>query len=245
MRSKFWLWVVLSALLFAAPDVGAASSPDQAELSAKFAAANEAYDRQDYARSFALFREIAEQGDAAAQFNVGNMYKAGKGVAASDAEAVKWFRLAAGQKVGLAQLALGVMYAEGRGVPRNYAEAVRWNRLAASQGVALADYNLGVAYHAGQGVARNDAEARKWFLLAAQAGDPGGQASLGRMYANGEGGPKDPVKGYIWYSVAADGGDQRSADARDGLEETMTADQVAAARDTAMRCSQSKGKECE
>ena len=98
---------------------------------------------------------------------------------------------------------------------------------------------------AGQGVARNDAEARKWFLLAAQAGDSGGQASLGRMYANGEGGPKDPVKGYIWYSVAADGGDQRSAGARDSLEETMTADQVAAARDTAMRCSQSKGKECE
>src|SRR6185437_1624296 len=104
MRSKFWLRVVLSALLFAAPDVGAA--PDQAELSAKFAAANEAYDRQDYARSFALFREVAEQGDAASQFNVGNMYKAGKGVAANDGEAMKWFRLAAAQKVGLAQLAL-------------------------------------------------------------------------------------------------------------------------------------------
>ena len=46
------------------------------------------------------FRETlqaAAQGDAAAQFNLGNMYKDGRGVRQDDAEAVRWYRQAAAQ----------------------------------------------------------------------------------------------------------------------------------------------------
>jgi len=45
----------------------------------------------------AWFRKAAEQGDAGAQFNLGNMYDQGKGVAQDYAQAVEWYRKAAKQ----------------------------------------------------------------------------------------------------------------------------------------------------
>jgi len=39
---------------------------------------------------------FAEQGEAAAQFNLGLMYATGQGVPQDDAEAAKWFRRARG-----------------------------------------------------------------------------------------------------------------------------------------------------
>ena len=42
-------------------------------------------------------RARAEQGDAAAQYNLGIMYGNGTGVPQDDAEALRWYRLAADQ----------------------------------------------------------------------------------------------------------------------------------------------------
>ena len=70
-------------------------------------------------------RQAAEQGDATAQFNLGNMYANGEGVPKDDAEAVKWFRLAADQGYAAAQLNLGAAYTNGQGVLKDDAEAVR------------------------------------------------------------------------------------------------------------------------
>ena len=105
--------------------------------------ASSAANRGDYANALRLFRPLAEQGDAHAQFNLGVMYQDGQGVPQNHAEAVKWYRLAAEQGIDRAQYNLGVMYANGRGVPQNYAEAVKWYRLAADQGHASAQNNLG------------------------------------------------------------------------------------------------------
>jgi TPR repeat protein len=54
--------------------------------------------------------EAAEQGDASAQFNLGQIYRKGKGVAQNDAEAAKWYRKAAEQGHVKAQYNLGVSY---------------------------------------------------------------------------------------------------------------------------------------
>ena len=56
-----------------------------------------AYDRGDYATAVQGFLVHAEQGDAAAQFNLGVMYNNGRGVLKDEAEAVRWYRLAADQ----------------------------------------------------------------------------------------------------------------------------------------------------
>ena len=74
-------------------------------------------------------RQAAEQGDAAAQVNLGVMYAKGQGVLKDEAEAVKWYRLAAEQGDASAQSLLGVMYAKGQGVLKDEAEAAKWFRL--------------------------------------------------------------------------------------------------------------------
>ena len=51
-------------------------------------------------------RARADQGDAAAQINLGAMYAAGAGVPQDDREAVRWYRLAADQGLAEAQSAL-------------------------------------------------------------------------------------------------------------------------------------------
>ena len=90
--------------------------------------------RGDYATALRLFRPLADQGDALAQYNLGVMYSNGQGVPQNYAEAMKWYRLAANQGDADAQYNLGVMYDNGQGVPQDYAEAVKWYRLAADQG---------------------------------------------------------------------------------------------------------------
>ena len=96
-------------------------------------------------------RQAAEQGEAMAQFNLGNMYDFGRGVLEDDAEAVRWFRMAAEQGYAMAQYNLGSMYAHGEGVLKDDAAAVRWYRMAAEQGDAMAQFNLGIMYATGRG----------------------------------------------------------------------------------------------
>ena len=150
-----------------------------------------------------LLKTIAEQGDAATQFNLGLMYDTGDGVPQNDTEAVRWYRMAAEQGFARGQNNLGYMYSTGRGVPRNDTEAVRWYRMAAEQGVAFAQFNLGYQYVIGRGVPQNDAEAVRWFRMAAEQGDAKAQASLGEMYSDGRSVPKDYVQAYAWFNIAA------------------------------------------
>ena len=64
------------------------------------------------------FRKAADQGDAVAEFLLGNQYAIGKGVPQDYSEAMIWFRKAAEQGHPRAMLDLGVMYAEGRACRR-------------------------------------------------------------------------------------------------------------------------------
>ena len=56
-----------------------------------------AYNTGNYQTAIKHFKPLALQGDLKAQFNMGIIYKNGKGVTQDYAEAVKWFRLAAKQ----------------------------------------------------------------------------------------------------------------------------------------------------
>ena len=91
-----------------------------------------AYERGEYATAFTGFRLHAEQGAAAAQFNLGLMYYEGRGAPQDYAEAVRWYRRAAEQGDADAQFNLGHMYTVGKGVSPDIAEAVRWFRHAAN-----------------------------------------------------------------------------------------------------------------
>ena len=107
----------------------------------------------------------ADQGNAAAQNNLGLMYDNGRGVIQDYKEAVKWTRLSANQGYAGAQNNLGLMYDNGRGVIQDYKEAVRWYRLSADQGNAGAQRNLGTMYANGRGVIQDYVRAHMWFNI--------------------------------------------------------------------------------
>lgn len=79
-------------------------------------------------------RQRAEEGDPAAQNELGACYYRGKGVEQDYAKAVKWFRKSAEQGNAKGQYNLGVCFYNGQGVSQNEAEAAKWYRKAAEQG---------------------------------------------------------------------------------------------------------------
>ena len=157
-----------AVLLLASPARGQEAAPTQV---LKELLAASAYLRGDYARALRLWRPLAEQGHAAAQANLGSMYRNGEGVPQDDAEAVNWYRKAAEQGFAQAQNNLGFMYDNGTGVPLDDAEAVNWYRRAAEQGLASAQNNLGLSYANGEGVGQDYVQAHMWLNLAGAQGD--------------------------------------------------------------------------
>jgi len=127
----------------------------------------------------AALRAKAEQGDADAQFELGDAYFQGaNGVAKNPSESIKWLRKAADQGNARAQGRLGYAYKLGFGVPKNNAEAVKWWRKAAEQGLDTAQFGLATAYARGEGVAKDPVEAEKWYRKAAEQGEVRAQRAL-------------------------------------------------------------------
>lgn len=167
-----------------------------------------AFEKGDYATALALWRPLAEQGNAEAQTELANLYANGFGVTASYAEAIKWFRRAAAQGDAFAQTNLGDIYAQGLGVRRNDREAAKWFRAAAEQGDAYGQVMLGQMYLMGSGVAQDDALAADWFARAAEQGDAFAQVKLGELYLEGRGVPQDSDVAIAWFRDAAKQGDE-------------------------------------
>ena len=89
---------------------------------------------EDDAKAVEWFSRAAEQGDPAAQNNLGRMYADGEGVPEDDPKAVEWYSKAAEQGNATAQYSLASMYANGHGVPENDVQAFVWFDRAARQG---------------------------------------------------------------------------------------------------------------
>ena len=85
-----------------------------------------AYDRGQFAAALKLWLPLAQQGDAAAQFNVGVLYEKGAGVAQDYAEAARWYLKAARQGDPDAQYDVAVMYERGTGVAQDLETARKW-----------------------------------------------------------------------------------------------------------------------
>jgi len=197
-----------------------------------------AYARGDYATAMRLWRPHAEQGQAFAQFAVGDLYEYGLGVPQDYAEAMRWYRKAAEQGERMAECNLGLMYYLGRGTSRDYTEAMKWLGRAAAHGDRLAQGYLGSMYANGEGVPRDYTEAMKWLGRAATQGDPRAQDYLGSMYENGESVPQDYVQAAKWFNLAAANffsaakfaDSKKSLANRDRVASKMTAGQIKEAK---------------
>lgn len=131
---------------------------------------------QDDVEAAKWYRFAAEQGYAAAQFNLALMIGAGRGVAKDDFVAANWYRKAAEQGHVEAQFNLGVRFANGRGVAQDNVQAYKWWTLvkansdpsgnlheSAGQNLAVLDAKMSVA-----DVARAKQAAAAW--LSARSG---------------------------------------------------------------------------
>jgi TPR repeat protein len=118
------LRLFFSVFLILAYATGAAADPlEEAEF---------IYDRGDHTKAARLFRPLAEQGIASAQFNLGVMYAKGQGVPQDYQAAIQWFHKAAEQGHPSAQDNLGLMYERGRGARQDLILAHMWSSLAAA-----------------------------------------------------------------------------------------------------------------
>ena len=161
MKLKRYIAAIVLVSAFAAP-VAAGTFED----------AVDAYASGDYVKALRLFRPLANDGEAASQFNLGLMYMTGRGVQQDYSAAALWFRKAAEQGYVRAQTNVGVLHRDGRGVTQDYTEAIMWFRKAANQGDAVAEFLLGEQYAFGNGVPQDYSEAMIWLRKAAEQGHP-------------------------------------------------------------------------
>ena len=164
-------------------------------IAEEFQTGVDAFSKRDYATALHIFKAHADAGDAAAQFNIGFMYRKGLGVAKNDATAVEWWHKSAEQGFEAAQESLIFMYTYGLGIKVNNAEAAFWQneinkaRMPKPEAKEVeVDTNV------------DDVDT---LQVAAQQGNPEAQVRLAKLYESGTGVPQDFVKAHAWYNLAA------------------------------------------
>src|SRR5689334_1243284 len=139
MSAKYFVAAVLAALL-------------SAPLSAQSVKAGiDAWQRADYEGAVAIWRPLAEKGDADAQFNLGQAYRLGRGVPINLALAKGWFERAATNGHLDAQTTLGLLLFQNG----DQAAGLKWLRQAAEQGEPRAQLVYGTALYNGDGVSQD------------------------------------------------------------------------------------------
>ena len=83
--------------------------------------------------AFQYLKELAEAGNAEAQYELAGFYHWGRIASADFTKARQWYERAAKQGNVDAMLGLAVIYGHGQGVPQDKAASYRWLVLASSQ----------------------------------------------------------------------------------------------------------------
>ncbi|WP_395622851.1 SPOR domain-containing protein [Sphingomonas daechungensis] len=111
----------------------------------------DAWQQGDYANAIAIWRPLAEAGDADAAFNMGQAYRLGRGVLVDLGAAQGWFEKAALKGHVDAQATLGLLLFQNG----NQADGLKWLKAASEKGDARAMLVYGTALFNGDGVAQN------------------------------------------------------------------------------------------
>jgi TPR repeat protein len=111
----------------------------------------EAWQRADYSAAIAIWRPLAEAGDADAQFNLGQAYRLGRGVPINLSAAKTWFERAAKTGHLDAQTTLGLLLFQNG----DQAQGLNWLKQAAEKGEARALLVYGTALYNGDGVTQD------------------------------------------------------------------------------------------
>ena len=158
-----------------------------------------AFREGNYAKAFNIWKPLAEEGNADAQYNVGLLYMNGLGVEKNSRTARQLFMAAAKQGQADAQYNLGLMYYQGTTVFRSNKDAFQWWEKAAAQNHAPSQYNLGILYAYGIWVGQDVNKALELWQASAAQGNQDAVKTLIRVYEDGQLGlKKDPQKAEYW-----------------------------------------------
>jgi hypothetical protein len=133
---------------FVAALLGIAAAPVSAQ---SVKAGIEAWQRADYAAAVAIWRPLAEKGDADAAFNLGQAYRLGRGVTLNLGAAQSWFERAAQKGHVDAQATLGLLLFQNGNQP----DGLKWLKAAAEQGEARSLLVYGTALFNGDNVTQD------------------------------------------------------------------------------------------
>jgi TPR repeat protein len=160
--------LVLGGLLFAA-------APQL--LAQSVTAGIDAWRKQDYAGAVAIWRPLAEKGDADAAFNLGQAYRLGRGATLNLSAAQTWFERAARQGHVDAQTTLGLLLFQNG----NQTAGLRWLKGAAERGDARAMLIYGTALFNGDGIAQDPVLGYTYVSRAAAQGLAPAKQTLEQM----------------------------------------------------------------
>jgi cell division septation protein DedD len=137
----------------------------------------EAWQKADYSAAVAIWRPLADKGDADAAFNLGQAYRLGRGVPQDFAAAQDWFERAARKGHVDAQATLGLMMFQNG----NQTGGLRWLKMAALRGEPRAMLVYGTAMFNGDGIPRDPVLGYRFVMGAAQAGLEPARMTLQRL----------------------------------------------------------------
>lgn len=147
-------------------------------------------------------KEMAENGDAEAQYNLFGLYFVGKDVQKDLKKAIYWCKKSAEQGYANAQYALGACYSDGDGVLVDKNKAFYWLEKSAKQDINGAQYLLALLCYEGKGTLVNKKQAFYWCGKSAQQGNPNAQFFLGQLYFFGEGTLENKKQSAFWMKKA-------------------------------------------
>jgi len=137
----------------------------------------DAWQKADYAAAVAIWRPLAEQGDADAQFNLGQAYRLGRGVPIDLGAAQLCFERAAARGHLDAQTTLGLLLFQNG----NHTGAVRWLKAASDKDEPRAMLVYGTALFNGDGVPQDPVQGYAYITRAAARGLPAAKDTLDQL----------------------------------------------------------------
>ena len=150
--------------------------------------------------------QLAESGDAHAQYIIGTAYRDGGLLIPDMAKAKKFLEYAANQEIYTAQYALGKLYLSDDADVHDPAKGIYWLKRSEENGNTYAAYRLGKEYLSGKNTVKDAETAVSYLRQAADNGSAYAQYLLGKLTLMGEGVPKDPDTAYEWFAAARDNG---------------------------------------
>ena len=202
---------------------GRPSNPYARYRLAKIILADPAAEPEQLRTALEWLTEAADAGRVHAQYELGKIYRDGRGVEKDALLAAAWLTRAAEQGSDAASYALGaLLLTGGEGLAKDILSALNWLRRSAEDGNQYAQYQLGRLLLRGEDAPREIEEAVRWLTASAEQGNQYAQYALGKLYLMGKEVPRDPEAAVRWFTLSAAQGNEYAQYFLDHMDEGLS-----------------------